>query len=57
MDQGVIRSLKAQYRKNVVRGIIGSVERKKTLQNVFYATSNTNAISSLVCSNDENCFE
>ena len=31
MDQGVIRSLKAKYRKNVVRKIIQSVEKKKTL--------------------------
>ena len=32
MDQGVIRSLKAEYRKNVARKIIHSVEKKKTLQ-------------------------
>ena len=30
-EQGVIRSLKAKYRKNVVRKIIQSVEKKKTL--------------------------
>ena len=29
MDQGVIRSLKAKYRKNVVRKIIQSVDKKK----------------------------
>ena len=34
MDQGVIRSLKAKYRKNVVRKIIQSVEKKKTLPKV-----------------------
>ena len=32
MDQGVIRSLKAEYPKNVARKIIHSVEKKKTLQ-------------------------
>ena len=31
IDQGVIRSLKAQYRRNVVRKITQSVEKKKTL--------------------------
>ena len=31
MDQRVICSLKANYRKNVVRKIIQSVEKKKTL--------------------------
>ena len=31
MNQSVIRSLKAQYHKNVVRKIIQSVEKKKTL--------------------------
>ena len=31
IDQGVIRSLKAQYRRNVVRRITQSVEKKKTL--------------------------
>ena len=31
MDQGVIRSLEARYRKNVVRKIIQSLEKKKTL--------------------------
>ena len=31
MDQGVIRSLKAEYRKNVARKINHSVEKKKTL--------------------------
>ena len=30
MDQGVIRLLKAKYRKNVVWKIIPSVEKKKT---------------------------
>ena len=35
MDQCVIRSLKAQYRKNVVHKIIQSVERKKILSNFF----------------------
>ena len=34
MDQGVIRSLKAKYRKNVVRKIIQSVEKKKTLSKI-----------------------
>ena len=34
MDQGVIRSLKAKYRKNVVRKIIQSVEKKKTLSEI-----------------------
>ena len=33
-DQGVIHSLKAQYRKNVIRRIIRSVEKKKTLPKV-----------------------
>ena len=31
IDQGVIGSLKAKYRKNVVQKIIQSVEKKKTL--------------------------
>ena len=31
MDQGVIRSLEARYHKNVVRKIIQSLEKKKTL--------------------------
>ena len=35
MDQGVIRSLKAKYRKNVVRKIIQSVEKKKTLPKIL----------------------
>ena len=30
MDQGVILSLNAQYRKNVLRKIIRSVEKKET---------------------------
>lgn len=30
MDQGVILSLNAQYRKNVLRKIIWSVEKKET---------------------------
>ena len=34
MDQGVIRSLKAKYGKNVVRKIIQSVEKKKTLPKI-----------------------
>ena len=32
MDQGVIRSLKAKYRKNVAQKIINSVEKKKHLR-------------------------
>ena len=35
MDQGVICSLKAQYRKNVVREIIRSAERKKLSKTFF----------------------
>ena len=34
MDQGVIRSLKAKYHKNVVWKIIQSVDKKKTLPKV-----------------------
>ena len=34
MDQGVIRSLKAQYHNNVVRKIIRSVEKKKALSKI-----------------------
>ena len=34
MDQGVIRSLKAKYHKNVVRKIIQSVEKKKNLPKI-----------------------
>ena len=34
MDEGVIRSLKAKYRKNVVRKITQSVEKKKTLPKI-----------------------
>ena len=34
MDQGVIRSLKAKYHKNVVRKVIQSVEKKKTLPKI-----------------------
>ena len=36
MDQGVFRSLKAQYRKNFVRKIIRSVEEKETLPKVSF---------------------
>ena len=36
MDQGVIRPLKAKYRKNVVRKIIQSVEKKKTLPKISF---------------------
>ena len=35
MDQGVIRSLKAKYRKNVVRKIIQSVEKKKSFLKIL----------------------
>ena len=35
MDQGVIRSLRAKYRKNVVRKTIQSVEKKKTLPKIL----------------------
>ena len=34
MDQGIIRSLKAKYRKNVVQKIIQSVEKKKTFPKI-----------------------
>ena len=34
MDQGVTRSLKAKYHKNVVRKIIQSVEKKKSLPKI-----------------------
>ena len=34
MDQGVIHSLKAKYRKNVVRKIIRSLEKNKTLPKI-----------------------
>ena len=34
MDQGVIRSLKAKYRKKVVRKVIGSLEKNKTLPKI-----------------------
>ena len=34
MDQGVIRSLKAKYHKNVVPKIIQSVEKKKNLPKI-----------------------
>ena len=34
MDQGVLRSLKAKYRKNVVRKIIQRVEKKKALSKI-----------------------
>ena len=36
IDQGVIRSLKTKYRKNVVRKIIQSVEKKKTLSKISF---------------------
>ena len=35
MNQGVIRSLKAKYHRNVVRKIIQSVEKKKTLPKIL----------------------
>ena len=35
MDQGIIRSLKAKYRKNVVWKIIQSVEKRKTLPKIL----------------------
>ena len=34
MDQGITRSLKAKYRKNVVWKIIQSVEKKKILPKI-----------------------
>ena len=34
MYQGVIRSLKAKYRRNAVQKIIQSVEKKKTLRKI-----------------------
>ena len=34
MDQGVIRSLKAKYRTNVVRKMIRSLEKNKTLPKI-----------------------
>ena len=34
MDQGVIHSLKAKYRKNVVRKIVQTVEKEKTLPKI-----------------------
>ena len=34
MDQGIIRSLKAKYRKNVVQKIIQSLKKKKTLPKI-----------------------
>ena len=36
MDQGVISSLEAKYRKNGVRKIIQSVEKKKTLPKISF---------------------
>ena len=36
MDQGVIRSLKAQYRKNVLRKIIRSIKKSKLSQEFLY---------------------
>ena len=58
MHQGVICSLKTQYRKNFVSKIIQSTEKKKTPKN-FFSTMNANVSWSLGCSNDEtvaNCF-
>ena len=54
MGQGVICSLKAQYRKNAVRKIIQSIKKKDSPKN-FFATRNANTSSSLEYSNDENC--
>ena len=54
MDQGMISSLKAQYRKNVVPKIILSVEKKK---NSPKNTRNVNFSCSLGCSNNENYCE
>ena len=51
MDQSVIRSLKAHYRKNVVRLCIKAVERNKPLpkisilQAMKYLVSSWNAVS------------
>ena len=35
MDQGVIRSLKAKYRKNMVRKIIRNLEKNKALPEIL----------------------
>ena len=52
MDQGVIRSLKAKHRNNVVRKIIQSVEKKKTPFENFVAARNANVSFSLGCTID-----
>ena len=56
MSQGVIRSLKAQYRKNAVQKIIQTIKKKDFAKN-FFATRNANTSYSLEYSNDENCCE
>ena len=40
MDRGVIRSVKAQYRKEVVRKIIQSVEKKKKSSKIYFGNTN-----------------
>ena len=52
MDQGVIRSLKANYCKNVVQKIIQSVKKKKTLPKNFTTARNANVSFSLRCTID-----
>ena len=54
MGQGVIRSMTAQYRKNIPRKIVWSLEKKKNLPKNFSATRNANVSCILESSNNEN---
>ena len=48
MDQGVIRSLKAKYRANVVRKIIRSLEKISLLHGMQMMVSAWNALTKLI---------
>ena len=59
MDQGVIRSLKAKYRTNVVRKIIRSLEKNKTLPKISLLHGMQMLVSRMECVTTEtivNCF-
>ena len=48
---------KTQYRKNVVRKIIQSIEKKKNSSKNVFATGHAYVSCSLGCSNHKNCCE
>ena len=59
MDQGVIHSLKAKYRKNVVRKVVQTVEKEKTLPKISLLQGMQMLVSAwdaLSTQKIENCF-